>query len=263
MENRFVNERKYENSRKSLLAIVVFSFINVFLILANTGLSFLFSALLPVFCIEVGKTAAEQFAVDSFITTGIVIALLIISLYLMCYFLSKKYRSFMIVALVFFSIDTLFVIWLLTFGDILNGIITVLFHVWGLISLIVGVNARAVLKVMPQDSSSDFRPIPEASEAIATAAKLPTAVLRPDIEKGKILIAERVGDLDIIVKRRYRVTELIVNGMVYAERKGLVEIHYSLDICVNNVAIQAIMESNATIYLYVNGTLMAQKRRLI
>ena len=32
--------------------------------------------------------------------------------------------------------------------------------------------------------------------------------------------------MEIVIKRAYRVTELIVNGIVYAEKKGVIEASY-------------------------------------
>ena len=77
--------------------------------------------------------------------------------------------------------------------------------------------------------------------------------------------------MDIVIKRVFGVTELIVNGMVYAEEKGVIEkTNYTLEVNVENVGVKAVMAADTswentqlpTMFLYVDGNLLAKKTRI-
>jgi len=90
---------------------------------------------------------------------------------------------------------------------------------------------------------------------------------------GQILATQNYSNMEIIVKRTYKTTELIVNDMVYAERSGVHEKEsYTLDANVYDVIVNVVMDIPSfmtqvqsstlpTMYLYVNGNLTATKVR--
>jgi len=106
----------------------------------------------------------------------------------------------------------------------------------------------------------------ESKENIDANFTEPTAAIRMQTPKGRVLIAQAFENLEIIVKRSYGVTELIVNEMVYAERQGIIELNYELRAYVENVFIKVVMDSFLiipTMYLYVNDNLVAAKKRIV
>ena len=80
---------------------------------------------------------AEEFNSNAIFIIGTAIGLAAIVSYIVCYVLSKKHRVWIVVALVLFSIDTLFMLWVLTLGFDFSIFIEILFHSWIMYYLIV------------------------------------------------------------------------------------------------------------------------------
>ena len=250
--------KKFETSRKQLLLVVLFSAINVLLVLFRINLSFLFSASFPLFIAQFGQMLSQETGGLLPLLIAAMFSFSIVFLYWLCYVLAKKYRVFILVALILFSIDTLFLIWSLTFGLGLSIILDVAFHAWVMYYLIIGTKAWSDLKKLPFDE-----PVEETNREIPLTQTPP---LRHESTKGKVIFSQIYENLNIVVKRTYGTTELIVNGIVFAEKKGLVEINYTLDAYVENTYIKVTLETvgNAgNMELYVNGILLAKKTRYI
>ncbi len=166
--DRAALERGYKNSRANLLLVVVFTLINI--ILAATGSSsyFLFSAFLPyiVSLFGLSFTGHSDFVSSDlliagdwflYLTLGFSAAVLI--LYFVFYLLSNKHYGWLIPALVFFAIDCAFIAYFAFSGGFdFSLTLDILFHVWVLISLILGVVNGAKLKKLPSDAplTADF-----------------------------------------------------------------------------------------------------------
>lgn len=126
---------KYNTARSNLLLVVAFTAINLVLQVIESDMYFVFSASIPLFLTVVGGELAILMETEAPYITSIVAAVAIIGIYLLCYFLSKKARGWMIGALVLFSLDSLFL--LLNFSA--DAVIDLLFHAWVLYYLILGV----------------------------------------------------------------------------------------------------------------------------
>ena len=129
---------KYNNSRQSILLLFIFSVINIFSI-STLGTYFLFSAYLPQVLISLA------YLDPSLTPVMVILSILYILPYLLCYIFSKKKAGWMVAALVLFSVDSL--IFLIDFfaylaaGD-LSFIIDLIFRIYVLASLIIGVVNR-------------------------------------------------------------------------------------------------------------------------
>ena len=271
MQNRSAAQNKFEISRKNLLAVVIFTTINVLMVLFNAGLSFLFSAKVPEIIIQIGMVAYGISERGAILFAAAVISFAIIIIYFSCYVLSKKRRAFILVALIMFSVDFLFLIWTLTLGFDAGILIDFAFHVWVMYYFIIGTKAWADLKKMPpeeemaenenREGQAEYEEYTEENDV--PKALVNTVPLREQSPKGKVVISQTYRDLEIVVKRSFGVTELIVNGMVFAEQKGVLEAAYVLDVCVENTSIKVTMDYLANMELYVNGDLLARKKRLL
>lgn len=144
-------EQRFLRSRNNLLLVIAFTTVNVFLLLLNTDLSFLFSATFPIFFVGIGQVFTEQTGSNAFLLIGTVIAFISIALYAVCYFLSKKRKVFILVALVLFVLDTLLLLWLSLLEFEVSSLIDIAFHVWILYYLIIGVAAWSGLKKLPPE----------------------------------------------------------------------------------------------------------------
>ncbi len=156
-------EAQYNSASYNLYLIVAFTAINLVLVLTNANSYFLFSAMIPYYISLMamslcGKLPEEyydpmyeyEFLDDSFLTAAIIIAVIITAAYLLCAVFSRKHRvGWLIAALVLFSIDTvsMFVMFDLSADMILD----ILFHVWVLYYLIVGIIAHYKLKKLPAE----------------------------------------------------------------------------------------------------------------
>ena len=129
---------KYNNSRQSILLLFIFSVINIFSI-STLGTYFLFSAYLPQVLISLA------YLDPSLTPVMVILSILYILPYLLCYIFSKKKAGWMIAALVLFSVDSLFFLIdlpaYLAAGD-LSFIIDLIFRIYVLASLIIGVVNR-------------------------------------------------------------------------------------------------------------------------
>lgn len=129
---------KYNNSRLSILLLFIFSVINIFSI-STLSTYFLFSAYLPQVLISLA------YLDPSLTPVMVILSILYILPYLLCYIFSKKKAGWMVAALVLFSVDSL--IFLIDFfaylaaGD-LSFIIDLIFRIYVLASLIIGVVNR-------------------------------------------------------------------------------------------------------------------------
>ena len=127
--------RKFELARGNLLIAIILTVVNIAFYLLQTDTYFLFSIAYPYYMFD------TEFIVDA------VLPLAVLALYVLCYLLSKKRPGFMIVALILFIIDCLFLVGYsfyaveatggaITLGDFIIDYLT---HIWVLVYLIIGV----------------------------------------------------------------------------------------------------------------------------
>lgn len=178
LSQRQVLENKYASSRHNILLVVVFTAINLILLIANSNTYFLFSASVPYFIADLGmllggKYPAELYAGElagleilgtGFFVTTLVIAILIVALYLLSWIFSKKKSGWMIFALVFFILDTLAMFALV--GISADQIIDVIFHAWVIISLFSGISAYNKLKKLPEEPEEEVEEAVVASPVV-------------------------------------------------------------------------------------------------
>jgi hypothetical protein len=157
MQPRELLEKKFNTSRNNLLAVIVFTCVNLLLAITETNLYFLFSANIPMYLLYFGSEyslVSESFSFSSF---GIIAAFLSVSIYGVFWYVAKKYRGWIIAALVYFSIDALL---LMLFTASLSEefdfslIIDLAFTSWIMYYLITGTRAWYKLSKMPPDDES-------------------------------------------------------------------------------------------------------------
>ena len=175
---RAVLEARYRNSRLNLLLVVIFTTINMAFLFLDATSYFLFSAAVPYFLTYFGLYFGGKFPAETYADVvpegyefvgygnGVVIALtviaaLIVVAYLLCWIFSKKNRvGWIIAALVMFSLDTI-VMFVLS-GFSIENLLDILFHIWVLIDLILGISAYFKLKKLPVEE------IPVAEDGVVS-----------------------------------------------------------------------------------------------
>ena len=138
--------RQVNNGRYSLLLIVIFTVLNLVLTILDTGRYFLFSASVPYYLVFLGMAIENGFVygawnVKGTLTyTGLVIALVIVAVYLLCWILSKKRAGWLTAALVLvFSL----------YDDPASQLVDLLLHVWAIVELIQAVRGSKKLRELP------------------------------------------------------------------------------------------------------------------
>lgn len=239
---------KYNIARSNLLFAVIVTLVNIVLIACNSGIYFLFSVYIPYFTALIGAmfhyypdevadligTEITPDAATVFFVVCLVVAVLLLVPYLLCWIFSKRHHGWMIAALVLFSLDSL---WLIVNFDI-SLIMDILFHAYVLYFLISGVRNGIQVKkasagmdgyassVPPIQFTPDGTPValdeaPAEGETARTAVE-DSPVLRTASEAAgqKVKVyAETTRDGHKITYRRVGkdTEELVVDGQVYAE----------------------------------------------
>lgn len=160
-------ESKYATSRANLLLTAVFTVINLILLITNSNTYFLFSAFIPYYITSLGMLLCGRypeeyytdglediiFINDSFFAVTLTVAVVMVLFYLLAWLLSKKRRvGWLILSLVFFSLDT--ILMLLLNGIALDWIMDILFHGYVIYFLIMGINAHFKLKKLPLEEET-------------------------------------------------------------------------------------------------------------
>ena len=144
---REVAQQKYNTARSNLLIVIIFTVVNIAMILLNTDVMMLFSATIPYFSVAIGYYSGESVLY----AIGIGIAVATLLGYFLCWFLSKKHYGWMIAALVFFIIDTLALAGIYLFAQDFSGIVDALNHISILFYLVTGVINGNRLAKMPEE----------------------------------------------------------------------------------------------------------------
>lgn len=162
---------KYLNARHNILLILVFTVINVVLLITNSNTYFLFSAYVPYMIVDLGMLLCGMYPIEyygtefaslEFLGKGVFVAIMVIvavilALYLLCWIFSKEITGWMVTALVFFCVDT--AIMLLLNGIVSDMIIDLIFHGWVIFSLGSGISAYNKLKKLPAEEEVPVEPI--------------------------------------------------------------------------------------------------------
>ena len=175
-------ERRYASARMNLLWVVLFTAINIVLLVSNSYTYFLFSAFIPYAIVDYGMIVCGKYPADfygdlsqyQFFDTTVLVVLIAVAavicvLYLLCWIFSKKRRvAWLIVGLVFFALDTVF---MLLGGISADRILDIVFHGWVIISLTGGIIAHSKLKKLPEEEPAPVAE-PVQTEETASAEEL-------------------------------------------------------------------------------------------
>ena len=279
-------ESRYASARANLLLVVVFTAVNLALLIFESGTYFLFSAYIPylltgtgmVLCgmydLEVYGEELEgiQFFDSSVFYILLAISLVMLALYLISWIFSKKQGGWLIFALVFFGLDTLGMLWLGGFS--MDSIVDVLFHAWVIFSLVSGVIAHAKLKKLPPEEAAppvewtvppEFAataPAEEETTPREVPANSPVLRLADQEVKARVLAEAQALDYTITYRRVKRTNELVINGRVYDEWHATIETAHTLTAQIDGHLIQAGFDGTTSSYILVDGQQVAKKLRL-
>jgi len=288
MQNIFPNgqgerqalEHKYNLSRNNLLLVIVFTAINLVLLVTDSSLFFLFSASIPYLLADLGMFLggmypAEYYTGDLAILTTVPpiiffimlgIAILIVLLYLISFLCSKNNKGgWLIFALVFFSLDTVGMF--LYFGLSADMIIDMLFHAWVIWELASGIRAYRKLKSLPPEEEMPegaCESYPELDDTPATSEPDSPVLRIADLtEKSKELLAFEALGHSVLYLRVKKTNELVIDGNVYAEYVALIEFKHELTAILDGHIFTVGLNPKGFSYGAVDGHVLMQRVRLI
>ena len=102
-------------------------------------------------------------------------------------------------------------------------------------------------KAKRRESGADDNPVRRADRSV----------------KVRILLEARVEDYEICYRRVKSVNELVINGIVYDEKKGVIEFPHNLSVVVDGHTIEAGLSDDSYSYIMFDGEYLANKQRLI
>ncbi|MCI6971722.1 MAG: hypothetical protein MR916_04505 [Eubacterium sp.] len=149
-------ENRYKGARYDIFIIFALTIVNLVLSFTDSNLYYLFSAEIPFFVLGIGRALLEKGLISS-LTVPSVLSFVFCIPYLFFWIFSKKHYGCMIAALVYFSIDCVFLVSVFTKELALEAFI----HLVVLGLLIYGVVLGAKLKKMPKDEPSAETPMAE------------------------------------------------------------------------------------------------------
>ena len=147
-------QQLYQAARGNLLLMLIFSAVNVSFAAFGVDIYFLFSDYLAYMLALTGRVFLEYTDEGLYLAVGLASAVLVLVPYLLCWIFSKKRRGWMIAALVLFAVDTgALVVDTLGSDDVLYNLPDLLFHIWVLVYLVLGVkHAQQALAPQPEET---------------------------------------------------------------------------------------------------------------
>ena len=137
---------KYATARGNLLLMLAFTVVNIVLLVMGSDSMFLFSASVPYNAMIFGIIDETGFLM----IPAIVITVVTLAAYLLCWIFSKKHFGWMIAALVLFALDIVAMVGLWVLAPELFDVVDLLIHGWVLYYLIVGVISGAKIRSLPE-----------------------------------------------------------------------------------------------------------------
>lgn len=88
-------------------------------------------------------------------------------------------------------------------------------------------------------------------------------IRRVDSDKGRVLLEATADKYDIVYRRQKAVNELVINGSVYDEIKGILEFEHSLTASLGGHRIEAGLDEDGYSYILFDKRRVAEKKRTV
>lgn len=253
-------KQQYNIARQNLLLMLILTVVNIAILFFGSDVMMLFSATIPYVSVIYGAMLT-LFSEDSlYFIFGIALAVVLVAAYLLCWIFSKKRIGFMVAALVLFVLDTAVMAWMyISSGDIADGVIDIVIHIWVLAYLISGVYNGFKLKKLPADEEPN---VTDASEESETTDTIPLRYADNDV-KFRVLLEAEHGSYQICYRRVKRTNELVINGQVYGEFEALMEPPHEISAVVNGHTVAVGTNKGSQCYITFDGETIAKKLRLV
>ncbi len=270
MEKEMRYALRYRRATVDLGFVAVLAVVNLIISLSGGAIYFFFAAFSPTAAFLYGKSIGTVTGNTLFITAGIFLSFCLCALYVYLWYKAKKSYLSLAAASVLYGLDTvlIFVFSLLGYGTL--GFIDTAAHLFITYNLCQGfLGGRALSKITMLDKSQVealFRRLLESSEGETPLTEengeengnpLPESrPLRPAKARKRCFFDTFYEGMHILAYRSFGCTELVINGFVYDEIRGVVEFAYRLEAVVSGHRITLAMEpgaASADMVLYADG----------
>ena len=148
--------------RYALMLILIFTVVNLLMVMVDADRYFLFSASVPYYLTLLGKAMDNGFADGSWDVTGtytntaLVISAVILIVYFLCWLLSRNRGGWLTGALVLFVLDSsaLVLFTYVLYGSPLANVMDIFLHGWGLWQLFQAVKSNKKLKELQKKAAA-------------------------------------------------------------------------------------------------------------
>ena len=264
MTPRQMAQGRYKSARLDLLIIIIFTVLNIVMLFTGSETMMLFSATIPYYTVAIAYFANLQYGgLEWFVTGSLILAFVILAVYLLCWFFSKKRFGWLTAALVLFCIDTVAMV-LLYLSEPVSGLMDYLIHGVVIWYLFMGVKAGKQLKAMPEEVvDADGGAVAEDAPQAPLENSAPIRWADPEL-KHRVLLETECQGMRICYRRVKRTNELVINGYVYAEVEMLIEPSHELAaVFMGHTVVVGFNSFNAKRYIVVDGQQVAEKTRMI
>lgn len=147
---------KVKSGRHFLLIIVIFTIINLVILLWDQNTYLPFSASIPYHTALVVKAIENDYSTGTWVNgpatmRALLFSFAVLTVYFLCWLFSDKRRGWLIAALVLFIADTLamFFIYYVFYHGHTSNFLALFFHIWAIVALIQAVRAKEKLEALP------------------------------------------------------------------------------------------------------------------
>lgn len=146
-------ERRMLTSRSNLIVVILFTVINLVLLVVEYDRYLLFSASVPYYLTVLGIVMDYQWGGETYMITALVISAVILAVYLVAWLLSKKRPGWLTFAAVFFTLDTVALVWfsITLLENPLANTLDLIFHLLIVWQLFQGVRSAKKLRELPEE----------------------------------------------------------------------------------------------------------------
>lgn len=276
MQEILLSIRRYQRAMSDLTLIALFGAVNLFCALFGSSFYMLFAPCLPTLLYYGGRHLSERLEIPALLTVGIFLSLCMMAVFFFLRFLSRGRYRVMLAAAILYGVDTAILAAFSLSAGFVTGLADSLLHLWVLLVLVRAVLAGRRIDRMPIPTSEDieemFRELalpPEGTPPGTLVGDAPpdesdSIPLREEVPRRKYFFRKTVLGLKIRVPRSHGLTELCINGQVYAEVRGVVEFAYSLTATVEGHRVSVRLSPGGLygrMVLFVDGRLAAERRR--
>ncbi|MBQ2719794.1 MAG: hypothetical protein IJF73_06985 [Clostridia bacterium] len=276
MQRLLIEMRRYRRGLLDLFVIALFGAVNLILTLADSSFTLILSPFSTTFVFSFFEVLSRRLGRTVLLTLGIFLGLCLSALWFFLWYYASRRRRSLLLATVLYGSDTLLLLGFSLRYHYGVGLADTLLHLCFLYTLIRATVAHGRLDKSAAPAMAEVEGMlatlmedplaPALGDTVgdAPADATDTPPLREVSRRGRPLILAEWEGHTLLVTRSYGLTELIVDGKVYAEERGVYELAYTLTATVGGHRITVRFypgNLRATMTLLVDGVLVSRIRR--